>query len=74
MTAARDERYRAVIAMLKSARLNADFSQAKLAQLIGQRQQFVSKYENGERRLDVVEFVDIARELGIDWKDVLRDL
>jgi hypothetical protein len=29
-------------------------------------QSFVSKYERGERRLDVIEFGEVARALGID--------
>jgi hypothetical protein len=29
-------------------------------------QSFVAKYEGGERRLDVVEFITIARALGAD--------
>jgi transcriptional regulator with XRE-family HTH domain len=41
-------------------------SQQELAKRLGRHQQFVSRYETGERRLDVVEFVDIARVLGCD--------
>lgn len=40
---------------------------------VGKRQQFVSKYESGERRLDVVEFVDAARALRIDWVQLLKE-
>jgi transcriptional regulator with XRE-family HTH domain len=46
-------------------------SQTELAQKLGQRQQFVSKYESGERRLDIVEFVDVARALNLDWAPML---
>ena len=38
---------------------------------MGSRQQFVSKYEGGERRLDVIEFVDIAQQLGLDREALL---
>jgi hypothetical protein len=31
----------------------------------------VSKYEGGERRLDVVEFMDVAQALGLDWREGL---
>lgn len=37
-----------------------------MAKIIGHHQQFVSRYETGERRLDIVEFVDIAAALGLD--------
>ena len=68
-----DPRYQDVIAGLADARKRAGRSQTQLAQKLGQRQQFVSKYESGERRLDVVEFVDVARALGLDWARLLED-
>jgi transcriptional regulator with XRE-family HTH domain len=46
-------------------------SQEELAGRLGKRQQFVSKYESGERRLDVLEFVDIARVLELDGPALL---
>lgn len=38
------------------------------------RQSYVSKYERGERRLDVVEFLEIARVIGLDPHELLREL
>lgn len=61
-----DERYRAVISQLVEARKSLGLSQEGLASRLGRHQQFVSRFEIGERRLDVVEFIDIARELGVD--------
>lgn len=52
--------------MLVDARKAAGLSQSSLADLLHRHQQFVSRYETGERRLDVVEFIDIARALAID--------
>ena len=60
-----DERYRALIGQLVEARKAAGLSQDALADRLGRHQQFVSRYEIGERRLDVVEFIDIARTLDI---------
>ncbi|MCW7548591.1 helix-turn-helix domain-containing protein [Photorhabdus sp. APURE] len=42
------------------------YTQEKLAQAFGRPQSFIAKVENGERRLDVVEFVRIARLLSLD--------
>lgn len=61
-----DPRYKRLIARLRDARLAAGLSQEELGQRLGSRQQFVSKYEGGERRLDVIEFIDIAQQLGLD--------
>ena len=52
--------------MLVSARRERGWSQNEVAKIIGHHQQFVSRYETGERRLDVVEFIDIAQLLGLD--------
>ncbi|RYE36429.1 MAG: XRE family transcriptional regulator, partial [Hyphomicrobiales bacterium] len=51
-----DPRYRAAIEALRAARLAAQLTQVDLATRLGKRQQYVSKYEAGERRLDVVEY------------------
>lgn len=37
----------------------------------GRHQQSVSRYETGERRLDVVEFMDVARILACDVQSTL---
>ena len=52
--------------LLIEARQSADLTQVELAKKIGKPQSYVSKYETGERRLDVVEFIAIARTIGID--------
>ena len=62
---AHDPRYRDLIDQLAAARKEQGLSQEALAKQLGRHQQFVSRYETGERRLDAVEFVDIARQLGI---------
>lgn len=61
-----DDRYRDLIRALVDARKTAKLSQEALAIILKRHQQFVSRYETGERRLDAVEFVDIARALKID--------
>ena len=69
-----DPRYRAIIDVLAKARRDNGVSQTDLAHRLLRRQQFVYKYETGERRLDIVEFVDIARVLKIDFISLLSDL
>jgi transcriptional regulator with XRE-family HTH domain len=55
-----------LIGMLVAARKSAGLSQGALADRLHRHQQFVSRYETGERRLDLVEFIDIARALALD--------
>lgn len=67
-----DRRYQAAIDALRTARRDLGLSQVEMGARLGRRQQFVSKYESGERRLDVIEFIDAATVLGLDWADVLK--
>lgn len=71
---AHDGRYQSTIAKLRAARLAAGLSQAELGAQLNRWQQFVSKYESGERRLDFVELIDISRALSVDYKILLEDL
>lgn len=63
---ANDDRYQALIATLRDARIAKALSQQDLAQVLGLPQQFVSRVEVGSRRLDAVELVDYAKALGLD--------
>lgn len=47
-------------------------TQRELAKRLDTWQEWVQRSESGERRLDVVEAVDIARALGVDIVDILR--
>ena len=69
-----DPRYRALIGLLIDSRKAAKLSQEGLAERLGRHQQFVSRYEIGERRLDVVEFADIARTLDCDVADLVQSI
>ena len=51
--------------MLREARTTAGLTQAELAAKIKVPQSFVSKYESGERRLDVLELRAVCNALGV---------
>lgn len=59
--------------LLLSAREKSNLTQAEVAIKLGRPQSFVSKYESGERRLDVVEFIHVCNALGLDPMRVLAD-
>jgi transcriptional regulator with XRE-family HTH domain len=52
--------------MLVAARRASGMTQVDLAVRLGRKQSYVSKFERGERRLDIVEFLEVAEVLGID--------
>ncbi|MBN8500658.1 MAG: helix-turn-helix transcriptional regulator [Sphingomonadales bacterium] len=58
------QRHQAFIAFIASTRKGAGVTQAELAARLGKPQSFVSKVERGERRLDVIEFCEVAEALG----------
>jgi transcriptional regulator with XRE-family HTH domain len=60
--------------VLVQARHDAGLTQVALAKKLGRPQSFVSKFERGERRLDVPEFLEVARALGIDPGQTVADL
>ncbi len=66
------DEYQKALEQLIAARKRAEVTQAELAKILGRPQSFVSKYESGERRLDVAEFVGIARALGADPIKMVR--
>jgi len=49
---------------LVKARKQAGLTQATVAARLGRPQSFVAKYEVGERRLDVIEFLEVAKAIG----------
>lgn len=52
-------------ALLRQVRLDANLRQEQLAAKLKRPQSFVSKYESGERRLDLVEIREICKALGV---------
>lgn len=60
--------------LLIDARREAGLTQSELARQLDRPQSYISKYERGERRVDVVEFLDIARALDINVHRFLKML
>lgn len=64
--------YGRLIGLLVATRHKAGIRQQALAKKLRKPQSFIAKYEGGERRLDVVEFIAIAEALGADPLKLLR--
>jgi transcriptional regulator with XRE-family HTH domain len=69
----KSQEYERLIALLVAVRKKADIRQQALAKKLGKPQSFVAKYEGGERRIDVVEFIAIARALESDPVKLFRE-
>jgi len=60
--------------LLRQVRVEAGLRQSDLAQNLRQPQSFVSKYETGERRLDILELREVCRAVGITLKEFAKRL
>lgn len=67
-------RYQRLKRLLIEARQDAGLTQVDLAAKLDRPQSFVSKYERGERRLDIVEFLEVADALGLDSAEFIEKL
>ncbi len=59
-------------ALLRQIRLDANLTQSQLAEKLGQTQSYVSKYENGEQRLDLIELEAVSKAVGISLTDFVE--
>ncbi|WP_072389330.1 helix-turn-helix transcriptional regulator [Hyphomicrobium sp. CS1BSMeth3] len=70
----RSSRHRALMRRLIELRKSRGLTQTEVARRLSKPQSFVAKIETGERRLDVIEFIDIAHALDIEPVDLIAEL
>ncbi|MEI8718808.1 MULTISPECIES: helix-turn-helix transcriptional regulator [unclassified Mesorhizobium] len=70
----RSSRHQRFLSQLISLRKDKGLTQAQVAEKLGRPQSFVAKYEGGERRLDIIEFLDITAALDADPCEILLSL
>jgi len=68
------QKYTRFCEILIEARHNRNLTQIQLAEILGKPQSYVSKYERGERRLDVIEFLEVTKVLEIDACEIIKQL
>lgn len=59
---------------LEAVRKSAGVTQMQLAKRLRKPQSFISSYESGQRRVDLLEFASIVRALGGDPRDVCKSI
>jgi transcriptional regulator with XRE-family HTH domain len=60
--------------LLKEIRQKRGVTQVELAEKLGVPQSFVSKYESGERQLDILELRQICHLIGISFDNFVLQL
>ena len=68
------EQYKIVGACLAATRRRANVTQQELAARLGKPQSFVSEYERGQRRVDVVELLVLSGALGVDPLELFAEI
>ncbi|HEY9151683.1 MAG TPA: helix-turn-helix transcriptional regulator [Anaerolineales bacterium] len=70
----RDSEQKKLIELLKRIRQDKGILQVELAEKLGVPQSFVSKYESGDRRLDILELRQVCKAVGITLQELIRKL
>lgn len=60
--------------LLKRIRQDQGIRQVELAEKLGVPQSFVSKYESGDRRLDILELRQVCDAIGISLEKFIQEL
>ena len=68
------EHHQIVGTALAGARRKANITQVELARRLSKPQSVVSGYENGRRRVDLIEFLLIVRALGADPVEIFGEI
>ena len=74
MTKLGTKEHKVMLTLLKSKRVNAGLRQIDLAQNLNVHQSMISKYEVGERRIDLLELRDICAALGVSLIEFVEEL
>jgi transcriptional regulator with XRE-family HTH domain len=67
-------RHKLLVDFIISKREAAGLTQTQLAVKLGEYQSFVARLESGQRRIDVIEFLDLAAKLGFDPAKAIRQI
>jgi hypothetical protein len=68
------DRQRKLRELLKAARLAAGLRQVDLSSAVSRPQSFIAKVEQGERKLDFIEVLDLCAAMKLDPVDLVRKL
>ena len=67
-------RHKSLADLLVKRREVVGMTQAELAARLGQYQSFVARLESGQRRIDVVEFLELSEILGFDAVQAIKTI
>ena len=68
------ETYQFLRDLLVHARKDAGLSQDSLGRRLGRGQRYISDIENGQHRIEIMEFVDLTKALGLDPLEAIKQV
>ena len=74
MTRQLNDNNKLFLKLILGARKKAGLTQKKLADMLKKNQSYISKYENGDRRLDVIEFMDVVNAIGVSPLEIIGEI
>lgn len=74
MKSIHDKSYQQLLELLRSKRIEKGVTQKQLASVLGVAQGIISKIENHERRLDIIELRNICKAIGVSFPDFVKQL
>lgn len=66
--------YQLLLQLLVATRKKANITQQELAKKLGKNQSYISKYENSERRLDMIEVIAIVKAMGANPNELMNNI
>ena len=67
-------RHKMIADAIATGRRAKGLSQAQVAKSLGRHQPFIANIESGERRVDLVELLDLAAIVNLDVEALVREL
>jgi transcriptional regulator with XRE-family HTH domain len=68
----RNKRHKRLIELILAARKQAGIRQVQLAKKLKRSQTWIARLESGERRLDVIELIELAEAIGFDAPGIVE--
>lgn len=68
------KRHKLLTSLISQFRKEAGLTQADVARALRRYQSYVANIESGQRRIDVVEFLDLAAAIGFDAREILHEI
>ena len=69
-----NKRHKRLVELIIHARKEAGIRQVQLAKKLKRSQTWIARLESGDRRIDVIELLDLADAIGFDALDILGQL